>query len=769
MSTVPNTSGPPSGQQSRGGPPYAPTHAGLGGTPDVIPDIPITVVFLILYLTFGIIHIKILKSNKGRGHKFIFNGALLGLCKLRVITMSLRIAWALHQRNVGLAMAANIFTYVGTIILYMINWFFTQRVVRAQHTKLGWSMPYRILHRGALALLLTSLLMIVITSIWQSFTLNTNSLRIFRNFQLAGQTYFTAIAFAPIVFVLISLIIPRHEIDKFGAGRLRVNITILLIAATVLSAGQIFRCVIAWLPPFPLRNAQGQFQDPPWYYKKACFYAFNFVTEIIVIIMYAVVRVDLRFHVPNGAKRAGDYSRSSVNVQDSDKKPRLNIVSMHSNGSNETLHSYQTSIFEDSGTLADSLRYPSSTLAIDEKTGAWKVKRASGSSAGSPRSSTGSQSSVWLDRNTMVENDIPPVPAIPNRMSWPLRTSLLYPHDSAAKLEHNNPSSKRSSPANRYELKDHVFNDQDMGDAVQAALNKLEGKNEKKSKPRARSPPPGYDDVDAINAAGHSSTDKKYKHFSRPSSHDAKGEGMKTEKRERNTSYPMVITKDGRKVLRKPRGTSSSEDIALPSVESERITPPEVYMPTHMMSGADGPSSMPEPTSALASHPPALKPQRSSSLEIITLSKRIAEQRLSTESNPRVLDLSGVPKQESTPGSESTSRSNSLHDDDEIDQNEQMSRAAVATPKSHQVLGIVQHSGPSSVAGTLRPQAQAYGVTSKIGTVSSSIYSSTTTSSDQREAVTAEEEFRRFSFEAVPEDEENRGADFQGSSRTKSG
>jgi hypothetical protein len=40
--------------------------------------------------------------------------------------------------------------------------------------------------------------------------------------------------------------------------------------------------------------------------------------------------------------------------------------------------------------------------------------------------------------------------------------------------------------------------------------------------------------------------------------------------------------------------------------------------------------------------------------------------------------------------------------------------------------------------------------------VSSSIYSSTTTSSDQREAVKAEEEFRRFSFEAVPEDQEQR-------------
>ena len=68
-------------QPDRGKPPYSPTHAGLGGFPDVVPDIPITAVFLVLYLILGVVHIKILKSNKGRGHKFIFNGALLGKSK----------------------------------------------------------------------------------------------------------------------------------------------------------------------------------------------------------------------------------------------------------------------------------------------------------------------------------------------------------------------------------------------------------------------------------------------------------------------------------------------------------------------------------------------------------------------------------------------------------------------------------------------------------------------------------------------------------------
>ena len=71
------------------GPPYAPRNQGLGGNPEVIPDVPITAIFLVLYLVFGIIHIKIFKANKGRGHKFIFNGAILGMSHILLYLNSL--------------------------------------------------------------------------------------------------------------------------------------------------------------------------------------------------------------------------------------------------------------------------------------------------------------------------------------------------------------------------------------------------------------------------------------------------------------------------------------------------------------------------------------------------------------------------------------------------------------------------------------------------------------------------------------------------------
>ncbi|KAF1947843.1 hypothetical protein EJ02DRAFT_461382 [Clathrospora elynae] len=498
----------PGSQQAR--PPYAPRNVGLGGTPTIVPDVPIAVVFLILYLIFGVIHIKIFKSNKGRGHKFIFNGAILGLCKIRIITMSLRIAWACYPRNVGLAIAANVFVYVGTIILYMLDWFFVQRIIRAQHTHIGWSTPYRIFHRVGLACLVIVLLMLIIGQIWQFFTLDQEKIHDFHGLFLTAQTYFTIFCLAPAVLVAISLVIPRTEVEKFGAGRLRNNIIILLVSVTILSIGQIFRCVLAWIPPTPLADVQRGTIELPRYLTKACFYCFNFGTEIMVIMIFAIVRVDLRFHVPNGSRKSGDYSRSRVNLaNESVKNLHANANAnapapspmIHQNNSSQTLHRYQSSVFEDTQTLADSLRYPSSTLEVDEKTGNWKVKRYSAESSRSHTSiSFASSSRTTLhDRNTLVDEDAPPVPEIPT--NWPLPDALPA-RNSASVLEHTNPTPRRGKSQRNYELEDHQgksqrtyeleghqLNNVDVGDAVTEALTKLEMNSERKT---SKTPPPQY-------------------------------------------------------------------------------------------------------------------------------------------------------------------------------------------------------------------------------------------------------------------------------------
>ncbi|OCL03256.1 hypothetical protein AOQ84DRAFT_303141, partial [Glonium stellatum] len=345
-------------------PPYAPQTASLGGVPSVIPDVPITGVFLLLYVVFWIVHFVIFKKNMTRGHKFLFSPMMLAFCIIRIATMSLRIAWAFYPRNINLGIAAQIFVYVGTVILFIMNWFFAQRIVRAQHPRLGWSTIYRIIHRAGLLLLILCLIMLIAAALLSFFTLSANIHRIDRYLQLAGSTYFAAFSFGPILLVLISLAIPHRGTEKFGEGRMRSNITVLLLAASVLSLGAAFRAGTNYLPPVPIRDPS------PWYFSKICFYVFDFLVEILVVIFYAMARFDLRFYVPDGAKGPGDYTST-------DK------VTEHPVESQETIKEYETDIFSDARTLADSLKYPGSTLALDSRTGVWKVKRVSGSSRGS--------------------------------------------------------------------------------------------------------------------------------------------------------------------------------------------------------------------------------------------------------------------------------------------------------------------------------------------------------------------------------------------------
>jgi len=411
--------------------------------------------------------------------------------------MSLRIAWACYPRNIGLGIAANVFVYVGTIILFMIDWFFVQRIVRAQHQRLGWSTPYRIFHRGALAVLIITLIMIILVNIWQFFTASSTKLHVFRALQLTGQTYFTVFCFAPAILVLISGLIPRTEIEKFGAGRLRVNIIILLIAVAVLTTGQLFRCVIAWIPQTPVLNSASQPVSQPWYLHKVCFYVFNFVTEVIVIIMFALVRVDLRFHVPNGSRVSGDYSgrNSRVNLNSASnvdshlslshsiKKKGLPceapIVPMSQrNGSTETLHQYEKSIFEDTHTLADSLQYTGSTLKVDRKTGNWKVKRLSGTSVSSRSSNYSLADTVsptklaFNDRSIKFADDVPPVPEIPSE--WPLPSH----RPSHSSISHSSSLSRISTPKKTFEIANHGLNDVVVGSAIDNALAALETNSE---------------------------------------------------------------------------------------------------------------------------------------------------------------------------------------------------------------------------------------------------------------------------------------------------
>lgn len=298
-------------------PPYPPKTAGLGGTPTVHTDVPITAIFLVLFLCGAVAHMTIFQLNMRRGHKFIMSGMMFGFCMARIVTCIMRIVWATRPRNVSIAIAAQVFVAAGVVLIFIINLIFAQRIIRAAHPNSGWHPLFKHFFTGIYVLIVVSLIMLITANVQSFYTLNSNTKRIDRDIILYGGTFYAIVSFLPIPLVLGGLIIPRKtRVEKFGSGRFRSKVAVLLTAAFMLCLGASFRVGTNFKTPKPVN-------DPPKYYDKACFYIFDFTVELLVVILYVVVRVDRRFHVPDGSKGPGDYSGRNVSDKEGQMANRI--------------------------------------------------------------------------------------------------------------------------------------------------------------------------------------------------------------------------------------------------------------------------------------------------------------------------------------------------------------------------------------------------------------------------------------------------------------
>lgn len=231
----------------------------------------------------------------------------------RIVTCTLRIASICLPKDLQLAIAATIFVAAGVLIAFIINIIWAQRILRATHPTLGWHGVTRIVFI-AIYVLIGLTLAITITSVVQNFyTLRPRTKFIDRALQLYGSTFLVVISSLPLLIVGLALALPRRTpLEKFGAGKHSVKIGVLLTGATLLTTGAWYRCGTNWQTPVP------RSQPLPGYFAKPCFYIFNFGVEILTLYLYAIMRTDLRFHIPDGAKGPGSYT--VVNEVDHDKE-----------------------------------------------------------------------------------------------------------------------------------------------------------------------------------------------------------------------------------------------------------------------------------------------------------------------------------------------------------------------------------------------------------------------------------------------------------------
>ncbi|KAH0557074.1 hypothetical protein GP486_005138 [Trichoglossum hirsutum] len=189
---------------------------------------------------------------------------------------------------------------MSTVMLFAINAIFSQRIMRAVHPNFGWNK-----YLGYFFVFFYSSIIIVVSMnitslVTYHYTLNPKVMERCRDIQLFGICWYTFLAIFPVFFVGIGCAVPASaHVEKFGTGRFRTKALLVCLAAVILTLGTAFRAGTAFF--------ERPLDDPAWFHSKACFYTFVFTVEIIVIIIYAIVRVDRRFHIPDGSKGPGDY------------------------------------------------------------------------------------------------------------------------------------------------------------------------------------------------------------------------------------------------------------------------------------------------------------------------------------------------------------------------------------------------------------------------------------------------------------------------------
>ncbi|PLB49442.1 hypothetical protein P170DRAFT_437015 [Aspergillus steynii IBT 23096] len=289
--------------QSRSGGPYASTTASLGELPSITPDIPVSAVFIAIFIAFAATNMTILQVNLRRNHKFVLSGAMFGFSMARITTLVLRIVWASRQHNVRLAIAAGIFVNAGILVIYIVNFILSQRILRAKQPHVGWNPIYRVLCKVLYFGIFAALVMVIAAMVVSVYTLNPHTKTICRDIQLAALTYFLVFSCLPFLHVAVTFWLPRSQDEEtFGEGSMGAKTIIVLLSTglCVFNAG--FKAGVNWSPLRPITS-------PGWFDSKASFYVFIFVFEVLILCLLTFSRIDKRFFVPNGCKGPGDYTQ----------------------------------------------------------------------------------------------------------------------------------------------------------------------------------------------------------------------------------------------------------------------------------------------------------------------------------------------------------------------------------------------------------------------------------------------------------------------------
>lgn len=171
------------------------------------------------------------------------------------------------------------------------------------HPTVGWGNVFSFVTLG-LAFSVPLIVIVQITALVGLFLFsvdNIDRLTAFSSVLKFGSSYNLFLAAFPFVAIGIACAVPGPRPEKFGTGHLRVKTSMVMFASVLLTTGAVVRIYASFNRQLP--------NTTDVLFGKTIFYTTQFMLELFVVVMYAVLRFDLLFHIPNGSSGPGDYVR----------------------------------------------------------------------------------------------------------------------------------------------------------------------------------------------------------------------------------------------------------------------------------------------------------------------------------------------------------------------------------------------------------------------------------------------------------------------------
>ncbi|ROV94288.1 hypothetical protein VMCG_08647 [Cytospora schulzeri] len=291
-----------------GGPPYPLDTAQIGSLPTVSVDVPPLAVFLGIFTTSTTISFLLFEQKRRQRLNHTIPAILFLFSGERVLTCVLRIAWAIKLVNVRLAVASQIFLQAGVVLLFLSNIILAQRIWWDRKPGARTLLGLRIALTTLSTLTVSSLIMVVTSIIVSVYTVDQDTIRICREIQQAGATYFLILAAMPLAMLAMAFSPSASSTNSQGElyhKNHRMAIIAVSSVLCVLNAG--FKAGVVWAPPRSLL-------DPAWYHSRTCLYIFGFTMEVLVLILLYATRADLKFAVTKDGGNANiNYDVAAIN------------------------------------------------------------------------------------------------------------------------------------------------------------------------------------------------------------------------------------------------------------------------------------------------------------------------------------------------------------------------------------------------------------------------------------------------------------------------